>query len=306
MLRVHPDNLPGRAHWQCGGSALAKRPTTRLRHRSTPRQNAANSNTDEEEPFWFVKKYEERRKALENAKNVDAAQQTPAAAAPAATASPDPPPPQPDPPRAPPPPPNPEWTRAAALHSAALAAALAALILWPASFHAGGLLEPRVWLLFFAYLAFFAGGSVRRILTFGPLASADSDQQRATASSRLWLAAFILAMPLLHWLPLRRYLMIAAAAGALGGLTLYDLVGWGLIGAGAVLNFRAAAALGSAYDRVVAPKQLVTTGPYSLVQVGERLCGGLAPTCRLTAAHATLQSVNHTNFPIPNNPDPVF
>jgi hypothetical protein len=169
-------------------------------------------------------------------------------------------------------PPQREWARAARRQALQLAAGLAALILAPAVLSPGGISSPRVWLLFAAYFAFFASGSVRRILRHGPLAPAREDAQRRGPARAASLLAFIAAMPVIHWLPLRRFLSIAAAAplDRAAGLTLYDLLGAACIAAAIRLNWWAADALGSAYDRVVAPKQLVKDGPYKLVQVGRR------------------------------------
>jgi hypothetical protein len=163
------------------------------------------------------------------------------------------------------------WARAAALQAAQLSAGLAALILLPAALCDGGLAPgSRAWTLFLTYFLFFAG-SVRRVLLYGPLARPARDAQRRSPAALAALAAFVLvAVPAIHWLPLRRFLLAAAAlppdAAAAAGPSLYDFLGTALIAAGTVLNWAAAAALGSAYDRVVAPGALVTSGPYALVQ----------------------------------------
>jgi protein-S-isoprenylcysteine O-methyltransferase Ste14 len=125
-------------------------------------------------------------------------------------------------------------------------------------------------------MAFFCGGTVRRTLRHGPqLAPASRDRQRADVAGRLSLAAFIAAMPLLHFLPMYRYLsqqalraaVDPAGAAAASGLTLYDLAGGAAVAAAIALNWAAARALGAAYDRVVAPEALVTTGPYAHTRV---------------------------------------
>lgn len=165
-----------------------------------------------------------------------------------------------------------EWSRMAVRQSIQLALGLAALILLPAALYPGGLAVARVWLLYAIYIALFWGGTVRRILLHGPLAKADQDAQRRSPASLAALCAFVAAMPVLHWLPLLRYLARLAAtpldrlATASGGPCAYDAAGLCLMAAAAALNWSAAAALGAAYDRVVAPKALVTAGPYSLVQ----------------------------------------
>ncbi|KAI8462291.1 MAG: hypothetical protein J3K34DRAFT_527857 [Monoraphidium minutum] len=220
----------------------------------------------EDEQLWFVAQGLARRKAREEAVTARKQQQqeeqsTREKAGPeqqAAGAAPWPPPPA-------------EWSHAAARQALQLAAGLTGLILLPAALTPGALASPRPWLLFAAYFTFFFGGSVRRVLRHGPLAPRASDAQRAGAGGRAALAAFIAAMPLIHWLPLMRHHGALAAlppdaAAAHGGLALYDLLGAALIAGAIKLNWSAAAALGAAYDRVVAPPRLVTEGPYALVQ----------------------------------------
>jgi protein-S-isoprenylcysteine O-methyltransferase Ste14 len=148
-----------------------------------------------------------------------------------------------------------------------LTLSVAALILWPANLVPGGLGYPRVWLLSFAYMLFFAGGSVSRILKHGPLAKREKDKQGSSGVAKAAWFLFVLTMPIVHWAPIRTFCSTAAQQPKLyAALTAYDLIG-GLLLVGAVaLNWVAASTLGSAYDRVVKPQTLVTTGPYALVQ----------------------------------------
>jgi hypothetical protein len=301
------------SHSHCGCSSgastsasacapLRPPPFCRRRHRfSQPaaQKSAAGGGGEEDDQLWFVTKFEERRRREEEERRQREADAQLAAAAgdePLATNEQPPPPPPPPAPKATPPA---AWTRAAALQSAQLAAGLAALILLPAALHPGGLFVGRVWLLYLAYFAFFAGGTVRRILEHGPLAAASTDRQRADAGGRAALAAFVTMMPVVHWLPLRRYLarldatpFDQAMAAAAAGPALYDVAGAALVAAAVALNWRAAAALGRAYDRVVAPQRLVTAGPYALVQVGGwasvAACHGLRQERRAGAALASV------------------
>jgi protein-S-isoprenylcysteine O-methyltransferase Ste14 len=166
-----------------------------------------------------------------------------------------------------------------------LVVAVAALILWPASLYRAGLYNGKVWLLFWTYMFFFGGGSVWRLLTFGPLASRKKDQQAKSLGTRAAWLSFVVCMPLLHWGAVGSYMkgrakaFATAAAGGNGAdwgayapgpgassVTLYDVIGLGLLGGAVWLNWQAARHLGKAYDRVVQPEALVTTGPYAWVQ----------------------------------------
>jgi protein-S-isoprenylcysteine O-methyltransferase Ste14 len=158
-----------------------------------------------------------------------------------------------------------------------LAVVNAALILWPASLHPGGLSAGNVWLAYWAYMLFFAGGSVYRLVTFGPLAARKKDAQgRTWWSTASWLL-FVISIPVIHWPPvgafLQRQTMLAASAASGGRallqgsvITAYDVLGTVLLAAAVGLNWWAARTLGRAYDRVVAPDVLVTDGPYRYVQ----------------------------------------
>jgi protein-S-isoprenylcysteine O-methyltransferase Ste14 len=190
------------------------------------------------------------------------------------------------------------WARLA-LQLLQLALTVAALILWPASLSPAGLHSGRVWWAALTYLAFFAGGSVWRLVRFGPLASRQQDAQAKSAGSRAAQALFIASMPLLHWGAVGSFLKrqaarqlvqqqqqmqvaVSDAAHHAGGavvlvptpaapslpaaLSLYDVLGFVMLVAAVALNWAAARHLGRAYDRVVAPAALVTTGPYSYVQ----------------------------------------
>lgn len=152
-----------------------------------------------------------------------------------------------------------------------LAAVLSALLLLPAALHDGGLDLPRVWALFQAYFAFFALGSVYRILRFGRLAPRSKDAQRSSSwASRLAFVAFVVVLPLLHVAGMYFYVGLVLdgvlPATAPGQATLSELLGSICVAAAVALNFLASRALGPAYDRIVAPQKLVTTGPYRYVQ----------------------------------------
>jgi protein-S-isoprenylcysteine O-methyltransferase Ste14 len=173
-------------------------------------------------------------------------------------------------------------------------------MLWPASLYPGGLSNGRVWWAYVTYLAFFGGGTVWRLLRYGPLAARQRDQQARAWGPRAAQACFIAAMPLLHWGAVGGLLRCQAAAAGAGAsapaaaaapaaagtivlegfaqssgassssvfssLALYDALGFALLAAAVALNWAAARALGQAYDRVVQPQALVTTRPYAWVQ----------------------------------------
>jgi protein-S-isoprenylcysteine O-methyltransferase Ste14 len=140
-------------------------------------------------------------------------------------------------------------------------------------------------LLFCTYVLFFGGGSVWRLVQFGPLASRKKDQQAKALKTRAAWVLFVAMMPVLHWgavgsfMKARAKAAAAAAAAAqqgfvesgytpslMGALTLYDVIGLGLLVGAVWLNWLAARHLGRAYDRVVKPEALVTSGPYAKVQ----------------------------------------
>lgn len=165
-----------------------------------------------------------------------------------------------------------------------LAVAVAALILWPASLYRTGLHSGKVWLLFWTYCLFFGGGSVLRLLRYGPLASRKQDKQAKSWRTRAAWLLFVAMMPVLHWGALGSYMRQKAAAAqaaaeaaaaaastsqipvATGSFALYDVVGLCLLIGAVGLNWAAARHLGRAYDRVVQPEALVTIGPYAFVQ----------------------------------------
>lgn len=172
------------------------------------------------------------------------------------------------------------WTRIA-LQLLQLTVAVAALILWPASLYRSGLYSGKVWLLFWTYMLFFGGGTVWRLVQFGPLASRKKDQQSKTLATRTAWLLFVGMMPVLHWGCIGSYIKARAAAaaaaaaqqgsaqfasGPASSLALYDVIGLGLLAGAVGLNWAAARHLGRAYDRVVQPDALVTSGPYAWVQ----------------------------------------
>jgi hypothetical protein len=72
-----------------------------------------------------------------------------------------------------------EWARAARRQALQLATLLAALNLAPAVLGPGGNSPPCVRLVFATCFVFIAGGSVRRVPRYGPLAPAHHDMQPA-------------------------------------------------------------------------------------------------------------------------------
>lgn len=166
-----------------------------------------------------------------------------------------------------------------ALQLLQLVVAVAALILWPASLYRSGLYNAKIWLLFWTYLLFFGGGSVWRLLQYGPLASRKKDQQAKSLGTRAAWALFVAMMPVLHWGAIGSYIKGRAAAAAavaavtggqqgsvVSGFSLYDMLGLAMLVGAVRLNWVAARHLGKAYDRVVQPEALVTTGPYRWMQ----------------------------------------
>ncbi|KAF8066262.1 DLEC1 [Scenedesmus sp. PABB004] len=230
-----------------------------------------------EQPMWWVSKFEARRRQLAE----EAAAAAAAAGAPGerdAAA------------RAPPAPPGLAAVGRAALQAAQLAAAVAALILWPAALVPGGLGVGRVWALFATYLLFFSG-SVRRVVKHGPLAPRARDAQGRRPADRAAWALFVAAVPVIHWPPLRAFLQARAGGGCAGPPTLYDAVGAALLVGALALNWAAARALGAAYDRVVAPEALVTAGPYAWVQHPVYVSYALLFTGYAMTLHAALTAL---------------
>jgi protein-S-isoprenylcysteine O-methyltransferase Ste14 len=210
------------------------------------------------------------------------------------------------------------WFPKAVLQLLQLAVVNAALILWPASLHPDGLAAGNVWLAYWAYMLFFAGGSVYRLVNFGPLAARKKDAQgRTWWSTAAWLL-FVISIPVIHWPPIgsflqRQQVLTASAAGSsravLQGsvITAYDVLGAVLLAAAVGLNWWAARTLGRAYDRVAAPDVLVTDGPYKYVQhpiyssymllfVGYGLLLHSAPTALLALAVCLLYYVSRTHL----------
>ncbi len=139
---------------------------------------------------------------------------------------------------------------------------VAALIIWPAALVPDGLGTARIYLLFAAYWLFFASGTLIRLLAHGQLAPRSKDKQSSSWASRLAWLLFVIMIPLLHWLPIGRFVAFRKSYF----LTSYDVIGSVCILAGILLNAWAAQHLGKAYDRVVRPEKLVTSGPYRAVQ----------------------------------------
>jgi protein-S-isoprenylcysteine O-methyltransferase Ste14 len=164
-------------------------------------------------------------------------------------------------------------------------------------------------------MLFFAGGSVYRLVTFGPLAARTKDAQgRTWWSTASWLL-FVIFIPVIHWPPVGAFLQRQAASAASGGraalqgsvITAYDVLGAVLLAAAVGLNWWAARTLGRAYDRVVAPEVLVTDGPYKYVQhpiyssymllfVGYSLLLHSAPTALLALGVCLLYYFNRTRL----------
>lgn len=77
----------------------------------------------------------------------------------------------------------------------------------------------------------------------GALAPRSKDRQVASSwSSRLSFIAFVAAMPVLHWLPVLRY--VVSEASLLDVVTAYDVLGAACIAVATVLNWLAARHLG--------------------------------------------------------------
>eukprot|EP00775_Hariotina_reticulata_P010029 gene10029-10185_t len=80
----------------------------------------------------------------------------------------------------------------------------AALILWPASLHPGGLATGQIWMLYAVYMLFFAGGSVYRLLRYGELATRAKDAQGRTCGYAMLLhsaptALFAVAVCIMYY-----------------------------------------------------------------------------------------------------------
>lgn len=242
-------------------------------------------------PCRWVEKFEAKRKELEQQQHsqqppVNSSSSSNQAGAGHRSAAPAPvpvaasPPPADQPGRQPIP-----WPKVA-LQLLQLTVAVAALILWPASLYRTGLYNGKVWLLILTYVLFFGGGSVWRLVRFGPLANRKKDKQAKSLGTRAAWALFVAMMPILHWGAIGSYMKAKAAAsataaaaaaqqgvvelgytpGPVSSLTLYDIIGLGLLAGAVWLNWQAARHLGRAYDRVVQPDALVTSGPYAWVQ----------------------------------------
>lgn len=161
---------------------------------------------------------------------------------------------------------------AAALQLLQLAVALAGLIAWPALLFCGRL-TPEVRVLLAAYFVFFAAGSVVRTALHGGMSSARDDAQRRPGGNAAALAAFIAAVPACHWAAMHSYAAWlagggpgAAAAAAPAAIAAARALLWALLAGAVALNWWAALTLGRQYDRVVAPSELVTGGPYALAR----------------------------------------
>ena len=104
------------------------------------------------------------------------------------------------------------------------------------------------------------------MLQHGRLAPRSEDLQRtSTLGSRLSFLAFVIAVPVLHWAAVLRY--VGGAGGiTYDGLTAYDLLGTACIVGAVLLTGAAARDLGAAYDRITAPKTLVMGGAYRLIR----------------------------------------
>lgn len=221
---------------------------------------------EQEEQLWWVEKFEAKRKELQKQQQLQQQQQPNGSSSQSHIPTPTPAPSVP-------------WLRVV-LQLVQLLVAVVLLILWPASLYRAGLYSGKVWLLFWTYLLFFGGGSVWRLVRFGPLTSRKTDQQAKSLATRAAWLSFVVCMPVLHWGAVGSYMKgrataaaAAAAAdwgaytpGPLAALALYDVLGLGLLGGAVWLNWQAARHLGKAYDRVVQPEALVTTGPYAWVQ----------------------------------------
>lgn len=95
-----------------------------------------------------------------------------------------------------------------------LQAGLAALLLLPSQIFLHTI-HARLWILFAAYSIFFSMGTVRRILRFGRLARSNEDRQRSTLQRSLVLAAFICAVPALHYLAVFQFASCPQVPGLL-------------------------------------------------------------------------------------------
>eukprot|EP00884_Botryococcus_braunii_P017885 jgi/Botrbrau1/4780/Bobra.0325s0003.1 len=140
---------------------------------------------------------------------------------------------------------------------------LAVLLLIPAKIFAGKVSRLN-WMLYLVYTIFFSVGSLQRILKYGSLASRSNDAQVRTKGRLVAFLLFIGAMPAGHWLAVYDSVKVGSPTTnwSLGSLLLGSL----LITTALAVHVAAAKALGRSYDRLVTPDQLVTWGPYSLMQ----------------------------------------
>lgn len=118
-------------------------------------------------------------------------------------------------------------------------------------------------LLPFEYFAFFCAGTLPRVYRFGKFAKKKAASKEGGARVRDFLL-FQLALFASHWIAVYqllsgggwRFLQIPAVSAFLSMARLSAIL----------LTATSAWTLGKAYDRVISPEQLVTTGPYRLVR----------------------------------------
>ena len=166
--------------------------------------------------------------------------------------------------------------------SLSLGTALSLLIALPAHLSGGGLAlaAPAI----FIYFIFFATGSIGRVVKYGKLAPKEQDAQKATPIRRIALIAFILAMPIFHWaawwdysnlflpsfLPNSSFLPSFSHSALNNSNIIINYIRLTLAAVLSIaaiwLNAAAASALGPAYNRLVTPKELITSGPYAWIQ----------------------------------------
>mmetsp|Transcript_13247 Transcript_13247/g.23325 ORF Transcript_13247/g.23325 Transcript_13247/m.23325 type:complete len:367 (-) Transcript_13247:402-1502(-) len=124
----------------------------------------------------------------------------------------------------------------------------------------GGIYNWRLFTVYFTYWLFFSA-SVRRQLRFGALVKRPLDKQTGTWADTARLVAFIAALVLLHMLAVLR-----SGVSEFHVDTWYEVLSFPTVCAALWLHDKATKELGPAWDRVVAPARLVTTGVYSLAQ----------------------------------------
>jgi protein-S-isoprenylcysteine O-methyltransferase Ste14 len=110
------------------------------------------------------------------------------------------------------------------------------------------------WRLSLEYLAFFAVVTLPRSYRFGSYSERAADPAKGAGGGEF--AQFLLSVWAAHW--------IGAWRGARGWINSREL--FALRIAGTAIGACAAWTLGRAYDRVVTPESLVTTGPYRFVR----------------------------------------